>query len=174
MHALHKNLDWLSRYLFDVSGLPFGPPIAMIDVAREPFRWRNIRGQVTTVVGANVIDVVTPADRQRLYCWGSLSATAGMTLGDDLGCGLIVDGLFTPIWSYNNIQASELNGPWFVVRGRNRFSGTTVESRGGAPILAPPGSTLRFDIAAAAAGAVVTWRSLAIDLPEYAPFPPVF
>jgi hypothetical protein len=94
---------------------------------------------------------------------------------DDLGLSILAGGLVYPVWTLRNITAALLNQV-MVIRGQiDDLTGLgRIQYGARFPVFVPGGASLRFDLIAAAAGLTPTFRGLCVDLPEYAPFPPVF
>lgn len=172
---LQKYLGWLSRYLYAIENGPIQVPMPVIDVANEPFGWRDIRESIVSVVGNATLDFTTPEGRRRLYCWAFISGAPAFSAGDDVQLSILRDGLTYPLIQFDNLVAAreELNRlP--LIRSRTDESGVAGFSGVGYPVMVGPGESLRLIVGSAAGGTTGTFRGLAIDVPAFAPFPNVF
>lgn len=170
---LQKYLGWLSRYLYAVETGTIQVPLPTIDVANEPFVWRDLRGSAVTVIGNQTLDFTTPEGRRRLHVWGAISGAPAFTAGDDVQACLLRDGLTYPIFQADNVGVFTAGVPilgmeWFAPAATEEFM------RGARPLVVGPGESLRIIVGSAAGGTTFNYRGLCIDVPAYAPFPNVF
>lgn len=170
---LQKYLGWLQRYLYAVESGHITIPTPTIDIANEPFGYRDIRGELTSVVGNATLDFETPVDRRRLHLWGWISGAPWATALDDFQLCILRDGLTYPLWQFDNLPAESLNAiP--IIRTRLRSGNAAEFTAVSHPVYVGPGETLRLILGGSVAGLVGTYRGLAIDVPAFAPFPNVF